>query len=455
MHNHLPPAPPFQPANNTWLVRGGIISLFIYAGFWLLDKDISATGEALMVLFFLLAMFSGKGRILLREPLPYLFLAWLLFQTAIYLWSSSHFPELRSDHIVEARILSNVFLFIIVAWWLGGDTRRIVVVLVLSITGYLLGSIFQNGGLLDELGKIRRFQRIDLGYNNSGHTAVYSAFVFLTLLTLRRRIATYLPEKLRLPARLLLLLALVYALAMVLLTQTRATWLGLTITLVALGIGIAFKTLRGMRSAQERGQTLPHKSLFTLMIVVAISAIAITTLNIDKLIIKRIDKESEVIEKLAEGDIKHIKLSSIGIRIKIWTMGSEWFAERPLFGWGPQSRKALFWQGDQPLWMKKKIRHLHNSYLELLVAYGITGFMLFLGLFLYIWYRSWQGWRKGAIPDDIMLFATLWTVYWLLVNIFESYLIYSATGPYLNALVGGMLYSYHLRQIAQRPLSKG
>lgn len=184
--------------------------------------------------------------------------------------------------------------------------------------------------------------------------------------------------------------------------------------------------------------------------VAGIIAITISTAAViyyDTSITKRLTAERVTLEKLTEGDFEHIKKGSIGIRIDSWRMALGWIKERPITGWGAQTRKALIQRSDWPIEYKKKFGHLHNSYLELLVDYGVVGLSLFAGLFAYIWFRAWQAWRHNIIPNDIMAFGALWCIYWLIVNCFESYIIYSATGNYLNAIVMGVLYTYHLSRV--------
>jgi O-antigen ligase len=442
-----PAAEGFRQGDNRWIVRGGIASLFIYAAFWLMDIEISQHGEALMVVFFLLAMFSSQRSIFLSEPVLYLLLAWILFQFGVYQWSIDNFPELKSDHIREARVITNVFMFAVVAWWLGGNTNRVITVIALSIVGYLIGATFQDSGLLHELEKFRNHQRLTLGYRNWEHASVYSAFVFLALLILQERIVASVPERFRWPVRLFIYLALIYSAIAIIATQTRATWLGLAVTAVICStIFVLYKLRRRQSSTVTPKKPTEKITLWGIALILIGIVVTATSIDAHSTFSKRLSAERDVINKLLEGKPEEVQVSSVGIRIKTWDMALDWIEERPLTGWGPQSRKTLLMQSDLPQWVKVQIRHLHNSYIELLVAYGLIGLSMFTGLFSYVWFRAWQAWRYGYIPNDIMLFSTTWSVYWLVANSFESYVIYSSTGSYINAIVAGMMYTYHLKK---------
>lgn len=400
-----------------------------------------------MIFFFLLAMFSKQRGAFLREPILYVFIAWILFQFGVYLWSADTFPELRDGHIREARIITYIFMFVVVAWWLGGSTKRAVAIISLCAIGYILKATFSNSGLLVELSEYREYSRLTLGYKNWEHASVYSAFIFLSLLIFKRRITSYVHEKFKWVAIALIYLALTYSVIAIIATKTRATWLGLLVSGAIFIIGYTLSKLKKYRSGSvESKSDFSSKNLLGFGIVLIIVIAAAISFNAHELIMKRVTQERDVVTKMLAGNNEEIPYSSIGIRINLWDKGIDWFIQRPFTGWGPQSRKALLTQSSLPTWVAEKYRHMHNSYIELIVSYGIIGLALFAFLFTYIWFRALQAWKAGYIPNDIMLFAGTWTIYWLIVNSFESYIIYSETGPYINAIVAGMLYSYHLKR---------
>jgi O-antigen ligase len=156
-----------------------------------------------------------------------------------------------------------------------------------------------------------------------------------------------------------------------------------------------------------------------------------------------------VIEKIMTGDLDKVPLSSIGIRIHTWRKAVGWIQERPWTGWGPKSRKALYANSDLPPSIKKQFGHFHNSIIEITLAYGLVGLAVFMLIAGVVGYRAWWAWRRGLMPDDVFFFLGAFFIYWLIVNMFESYVIYT-TGYYINALVGGAAYTFYLASRQQQ-----
>jgi O-antigen ligase len=291
-------------------------------------------------------------------------------------------------------------------------------------------------------------QRLDFGYKNAQHTAVYASFSFFVLFFLRKSLVSRFSGYAGYAINALMFLGMFYVAWIVVAAQSRASWLGM-VAAAAVYVAYLVITMFMKAASNDKGADkgwFSKKYLYSSLVAVALLSVILYSLPVEKIITKRLSVEQDVIADVVEGNTENVRLSSVGIRITLWGMASDWIRERPLTGWGPQTRKMLIYQEEQPDWMKQRMRHLHNSYLDLLVDYGFVGFLLFAGLFTYIWYRAWQAWKARLVPDDVLLFAAIWCVYWLIVNTFESYVIYSVTGQYLNAIVAGVLYTYHLKR---------
>lgn len=447
------PTDSFRRANNIWVERAGVIALMAYAFFWLVKIDISISAESMMFVLFVWAMFTDRHKLLLRESILYLFVAWVLFQIGLYYWADDLFPHLRGDHIRDARLITNIFMFVVVAWWLGGSSKTIALVLALCALGFVLGAMFQDGGLLDELKRLKRHQRLSLGYRNAEHTSVYATFVLFALATFRRRIVALLPHKLRHLTQLLIFLAILFCIVAILGTQTRATWIGIIVSAALLLLG--YLTYLAISLYNGKKFDLKSTGIKALWLIAGttVAFLFLAQIDADKFVSKRIQDENRSIERLWKGEISKIKQQSIGIRLTTWRLALDRFKERPLTGWGPSTIKHLIAKSTLPKNVRQNFGHLHNSYLEVLVAYGLVGIGLLITLFVYVWCRAIQAWRAGHLPTDIMLFALAWTPYWLIVNFFESYIIFSETGNYLNAIVMGLLYTYHLKNKTTRALN--
>src|SRR5690606_8311404 len=93
--------------------------------------------------------------------------------------------------------------------------------------------------------------------------------------------------------------------------------------------------------------------------------------------------------------------------------------------------------------------HLHSSYFDLFAQYGAPGVLLFLGLLAWLGHFALRSWRAGTMPEPVLVFIGGFIVYWLIVNAFESYMLYS-TGRYLLNLVIAGAQFYNPRAAAAR-----
>ncbi len=130
----------------------------------------------------------------------------------------------------------------------------------------------------------------------------------------------------------------------------------------------------------------------------------------------------------------------------MWQQAFEWIGERPVVGWGPKTREHLFKSDEFPPQFHDSFGHFHNNFLGLWVAYGALGFAVFAGVAVMVGHSAWAAWRAHLLPTEVLLFGFSFFIYWLVVNLFESYFNYS-TGTYTTALVAGSLYGYRIRRL--------
>lgn len=224
----------------------------------------------------------------------------------------------------------------------------------------------------------------------------------------------------------------------VMVTQTRAAWLALIISLFTMVLVFLCVRLRRPSAERTSGKNLYWVAIPTVVVVL------VATLFLDDFKGRFLD-EAHVVSSLLSFDIASIPYSSIGIRIHTWHVALDWFQERPFFGWGGNADQFVIQQSQRlPADIKEQFGHLHNSYLHILVTYGIVGFAFFSFVFCWLARACFSAWRQGVMPGDVALFGVCFMVYWLLVNITESYLTYW-TGTYVMAVVLGGLFSYYLR----------
>lgn len=429
----------------------GIICLAIYAFSKVTFPGLSGLIEPLLLLASVVGFFVYGGTLRKDAPVWLLFAAiaiplitWAYAVTTIPEWAES---SPRGDH------LARHFIFIFIAWWLGGSTRNVLTLWTLATAGLVL-SPWAVGGGWSELVAGWRGQRIDLGIRNAQHTALLFGAVLLGLIVFWKRIVF--GGRYRMLRVLVASAVLLLSLLVVLASHTRAVVLAYMIVLPTLGCILIYTHAREKQhrvSTRDAGRR-------RLLAFAAITAPALLALGAGYYVanhtFERVGTERDVIAHLARGEFESVRRSSIGIRVHSWRAATEWIAERPILGWGANG-SALVNQHTEWLqvYTRGEFGHLHNSYLELLVRYGFAALAVYLVLAVWLLKNLLQAWRAGFIENDFFAFYLSFLLYWSIVNIFESFIFYS-TGVFLiNLVLAGLttqIWHYRAGRRDQRAL---
>lgn len=404
----------------------GVSTLLVYVSFRVLWPPLGSTAETLCALLGLLAVLIYGREIRSSAPL-WLLLGVVVAQTLSWWLGYQNNPEWVPDNPRVDR-LAKLFIFIAVAWWLGGSTRNTLWLWTLAAITYVVATLVY-GGVQDWLDGFSG-QRVGFGIRTNQHGPMMYGVVLLGMVILAPRIMQ--PGRWRLLRGLAWLCLSLISLTAVLIGQTRAIWLALSLTLPL--VLIAWLVFQWWRKGGISWRVFGAVTLGALLLI----GTAVATLH--EPLGKRLFKESEVIETLVSGQFENVPYTSIGIRINTWRAATEWIAERPLVGWGGEARSLVIEQTEWlPESVKEKFGHLHNFLLEVWVAYGLLGVGLILALAIWIGQGCWRSWRAGVLPGDIALFAAAFFIYWVVVNQFESYNSFW-TGVYVhNVVVGGLV----------------
>ncbi|MDR5857994.1 O-antigen ligase family protein [Halomonas eurihalina] len=410
----------------------GVIALLIYAGGRILWPDVGSPAETTMALLGLvMVLVQGKG--IRSSAALWLLLAAVVVQVLSWTLGYFHHPQWVADNPQVDR-LAKLFIFIAVAWWLGGSTRNTLLVWGLAVIALLLTSVVQGNGLQEWIRGLEG-HRVGFGVRNYQHGAMLFGVALLGLAVFAPRIMA--PGRWR-AARIMgwCLIFLVTVIA-VMIGQTRAVWLALALCLPCVLVvwRLATRLLGGGRRLNRR--LLLMGGGMALLVVLGAGSLLKGPL------VERVGKESQVIGMLLEGDVEEMPYTSIGTRIHSWQAALEWIQERPLVGWGGTGRSLVI---EHTPWLPETVKqsfgHLHNYFLEIWVAYGLIGVALIAALASWIGMATWRAWRGGALPGDMALFGVGFFLYWMVVNQFESYNSFW-TGVYVhNLVVGGLITHY-------------
>lgn len=355
----------------------------------------------------------------------------LLAQSASWVAGYLHHPYWLPDN-PELDRLGKWFLFVGVAFWLGGVRRNVEILLTLVMLGFLATCFFFEGSLGEWLRGVQG-DRIDLGIRNAQHTSMFFGVAVIGLLCFSQR--CFSAGKFGWLSGPIWSSIFCICLLGVLFTQTRAVWLALLATSLLGTIAFIIVVFKGKAS-----RSLKRQGIVAITCVVCSAGIVgivfKDTLN------NRLAAENAVMANALQGKWEQVPYSSIGNRLHTWRAGLEWFAERPIVGWGGEGRGLVI---DHTDWLPQSVKdqygHLHNTLLDFVVSYGILGLSVILVLVVWTGMGSWKSWRAGVMPTEVFAFGWAFFVYYFIVSLFESYSFFW-TGSYIQNVVMGVVVTF-------------
>lgn len=356
----------------------------------------------------------------------------LVIQLTSWLYSFYAIPEFAISH-PEMQRLTSLFTFIFISIALKGQPKRINTILLITALSFVLTVLYVSFHT-HELIKGLAGYRVDFGMHNAQYTGMISAASIF--------ISAYLLANVKLlkknhQAILYLTISLILSISFIvlLITQTRQVWLGFIIVLLFLPIIIVyiFKLNKKLVAA------------IYLTIFISLSLIFSTNLGFVK---KRVLSENQVIENIASGKFDDIPMTSVGIRVNSWLLSIEWIKSSPVIG---SSTTAI------PLVLRtsekfnrpelKRFGHLHNYFIETLVAYGAIGLLFIV---IYFFHISKSILKSSDNKEKTLFIAFI--IFWLIINNFESYSS-KDLGLFIQTIIFGALYSKYITAFIQREAS--
>lgn len=404
----------------TWL---SLVFCVTYAFSELSFPIIGKTAEAgLLIITAISLVFGFRTSKLL---IPFVMLgASLLVQTAGW-WASFGAREYGFEPETAPRIdlLSKWFLFLFFVLWLPRISFGVPLIWTTSIIGFLLMP-WTNGLGITELELAIDNRRIDVGTMNAQHAAMLAGIMLLGSLALFVKSFTTKTYKKTLTG--IAFCASVMSIALLYATQTRGVWLGVAIASISLII------LYFYLSAKSNSINASSRLLVPAIVVIVVTTFLIA---LNSNVSNRISKESDSLVLALQGKIEEMPLDSTGIRLRSWYFAGPFLAEKPWFGWGPDGSKLIMQESAAlPPELKPQFGHLHNTYLDITAQFGILGLALYASLLGWLILRLIKAFKSNAISLSVFLFGFSFFIYWTIVNIFESYMLFSS-GKYAFTIV--------------------
>ncbi|WP_235207415.1 O-antigen ligase family protein [Halomonas salina] len=382
-----------------------------------------------MALLGLVAVLYWGRRLRSSAPL-WLLLAIVLVQLLSWGLGYLHHPQWVPDN-PELDRLAKWFLFIGMAWWLGGSSRLTLWAWAVAVPGFLL-AVWLEGHGWQSWQRGLAGSRVDFGIHNAQHVAMLFGAAALGLVSFTSRM--WAAGRLALVRRLAWCAMLFVCLVGLVVTQTRGVWLAtIAASLVMLG-GWAWRAWQSKQPSEASRHRAWAAAIGALLAIVVLASAFHGTVE------RRLLAEQQVITSVIEGDWSGVPYSSVGVRIHSWRAATEWIAERPFVGWGGEGRSLVM---EQTEWLPDTIRqrfgHLHNTFLEVLVGYGLLGASVVALLAIWVARGAWLAWRGGVMPGDMALFGFGFFVFFMIANLFESYLAFWSGGYVFTLVMGGLV----------------
>ncbi len=369
-----------------WTNRLSLAGIYLLAFFCFLSPPVVALAEVLLLVAALLDW--RRSAAALRTFYGRLFLAFVALALLSAAWASQTFGYAGSQ-FEQAGDYIQMSLFWLAGWAVyrhGIDLRRVFAVLV---AGMLLSlAIHFPYGQFEAL--LAAGKRFGFGSIHPIQLGTYLAVLSVGLVVALSRLLTGRGHGVRhwLLAALMLAVLAVFLTALMM-TWSRGAWLAFVTGAAFVGL---FKLLQSLRRGR-RGLRNVALLLGALSVVVTLVA----SLGAEK-ITQRLTAESEIYQRILAGEIKDMPKTSVGWRVHMQVFAWQRFWERPLLGWGPYTKQVID-NSDLGLpW-----GHLHNSYWEVLLRFGLVGGVLFAAGIGWLVRGLWLSYRRDPAEEPIML----------------------------------------------------
>ncbi len=383
-----------------------------------LFKNIILIGSAPLIYSLWKGKTSDKG-------ILYLFL--ISFFIQIISWINSLFviPDVAKSY-PDVKAFSGLFLFVFISLWVRNNKKRRVILLSSFLISFFI-TIVVHDYFHDSLSLALQGKRVDFDLHNAQYTTMLAASSIMISFLLLFSIGKI---KTRPIVVVLLIASIAFGFFVFLVSQSRQVWLAFAVLLVLLPAAF-YKTI-GKRA------TL---GAYALLIVLSFSLIT------SDIVQKRLDDsrrtgDLDVAVQVFNGNWNDIPMTSWGIRFNSWLEASEWIKENPILGASKIAVKQVLKTSErfQSNPRTSGFGHLHNYYLETLVAFGVVG-IIFLVCFYTVITRNVLTYADSATS----IFFVLFLVFWLFINNFESYNS-KYYGFYMQNIIFGVLFYIHKPQ---------
>jgi len=343
---------------------------------------------------------------ILRNYIFIIFILILLLEVASWINSLIYLSEYAHDTPRLDR-LGKLFIFFFISYWLQGSKNNVIALWSAFALGFLF-TVITNIDINTLINFSTTLHRANFQIKNSQWDSMLSAtslIVSFFIFYITSKSSTNI--KIKIPLLLTISIFILIFSYFVLITQSRQVWLAL-IAVVFMGpiIYIAIQKTINIKII-----------IFISIVIVGLFFI----LSNSKIIQKRVSTDQKTISKILK-DNKDIEMSSIGIRVNSWLEAKEWIIRHPFIGLDSSAIAEVIQQSkifNEN--MKKQFGHLHNFFIETLVAFGILGLLLIISVYYLVIKSIWHSSLPEGRKKEYVFFAIIFTLFWFIINNFESF----------------------------------
>ncbi len=123
---------------------------------------------------------------------------------------------------------------------------------------------------------------------------------------------------------------------------------------------------------------------------------------------------------------------------------SPYIYQKPLLGWGSNGVPDKIKNSDLIKGgISAEFGHLHNYHIRLIVCYGLVGFILVNGVYVWFIVSGYKIRNEISFGNEWLLLSVCFLSYWLVINCFEGFNAFWS-GVFCHNLIVGCLYANYL-----------
>ena len=419
--------------NSSTYTKLTMASMFIYTLTSLPFEQISKVASVIFLVLSLPLLFQERKKIF-KDPMVVILGFIIIIQIASWLSSTIQYPEFANS-IPKLDRLTKLFLFIFIAYWLKGNTRKIYALLFCYLTSVLLSLVIYPDAINVFIAGLDGV-RVNFGLKNAQYTSMFGGMCFIICAFFILQEVKKLQKNIYY-ILLLILLSVIFFIVM-LISQSRQVFLALLVSILVLPI-LAKITIN----------TVSIKNTFLFYILILLSVLTISNMNF---VDKRVMRESSAINLVLQGDIDKIPMddtNSTLLRVNSWIESWKWIKKNPVLGADSSAIPQVIIQSEKfQSSSAKGFRHLHNFHIEVLVAYGILGLLAIYAVYGWLLISLFKIKKKIPEATPFALLASVFCVFWFIINFFENFDSRSY-GVFTHNIILGCCYTFYLTNSLQ------